>query len=276
MSGRRWRRSGPRRPITIGRAADNDIGISDVLASRHHARLVATPAGMQIQDANSVNGTFVNGERIKQKTLQENDVVTIGNLDFVFTDGDLVRRAEPATTAGGLEARDVGLTLEDGDVTLLDRVSLTSRPGALTAVIGPSGLGQVHAVEGDRRGLAADEWRGEVRRARPARRVRVDSQPNRHGAAGRRRAPGAHRRPSAEHRGQTANAARHHQTRTAASDLAGARRTRDDRARRHTRRQAVGWAAQAGIGRDGTVDRTVAAGAGRTHDGFGSRAGPSR
>ena len=60
----------------------------------------------------------------------------------MFTDGDLVRRAEPATTAGGLEARDVGLTLEDGDVRLLDRVSLTSRPGALTAVIGPSGSGK--------------------------------------------------------------------------------------------------------------------------------------
>src|SRR3954468_19179940 len=129
-------------PITIGRAADNDIGISDALASRHHARLVATPSGMQTQDTNSVNGTFVNGERIKTKALADNDIVTIGNLDFVFTDGDLVGRAEPATTAGGLEARDVALTLEHGDVRLLDRVSLTSRPGALTAVIGPSGSGK--------------------------------------------------------------------------------------------------------------------------------------
>src|SRR4051812_36561142 len=52
-------------PPPIGRAADNDIGISDALASRHHARLVATPSGVQIQDANSANGTFVNGEPIK-------------------------------------------------------------------------------------------------------------------------------------------------------------------------------------------------------------------
>ena len=175
MSGRRWRRSGPPRPITIGRAADNDIGISDALASRHHARLVATPSGMQIQDANSVNGTFVNGERIKQKTLQENDIVTIGNLDFVFTDGDLVRRAEPATTAGGLEAREVGLTLEDGDVRLLDRVSLTVPAGCADRGYRPVRLGQVHAVEGDRRGLAADERRSDVRRARSACRVRIDS-----------------------------------------------------------------------------------------------------
>ncbi len=130
------------RTVTIGRAADADIGISDMLASRHHATLVTTPSGVQIQDANSVNGTFVNGERIKSRVLQENDVVTIGNVDFVFAAGELVRRSEPATTSGGLEARDVGLRLDDGDVTLLDRVSLTVRPGALTAVIGPSGSGK--------------------------------------------------------------------------------------------------------------------------------------
>ena len=103
---------------------------------------MTTPSGVQIQDANSVNGTFVNGERIKSKTLEENDVVTIGNVDFVFAAGSLVLRTEPATTTGGLEVRDVGLTLSDGEVTLLDRVSLTVRPGALTAVIGPSGSGK--------------------------------------------------------------------------------------------------------------------------------------
>ncbi len=130
------------RSRTIGRGADADIGISDMLASRHHATVVTTPSGVQIHDANSVNGTFVNGERIKSKTLEENDVVTIGNVDFVFAAGSLVLRTEPATTTGGLEVRDVGLTLADGEVTLLDRVSLTVRPGALTAVIGPSGSGK--------------------------------------------------------------------------------------------------------------------------------------
>lgn len=128
--------------LTIGRGEDADIGISDTLASRYHATLVTTPSGVQIHDANSVNGTFVNGERIKSRTLDENDVVTIGNADFVFAAGSLVRRTEPTTMTGGLEVRDVGLTLSDGDVTLLDRISLTARPGALTAVIGPSGSGK--------------------------------------------------------------------------------------------------------------------------------------
>ncbi len=138
----RWRGASAPHAITIGRAADNDVVVSDVMASRHHARLVAAPAGMQLQDANTMNGTFVNGHRVKDAALRENDVVTIGNIDFVYADGNLVRRAEPAATTGGLEVRGVGLTLNDGDLTLLDRVSFTARPGTLTAVIGPSGSGK--------------------------------------------------------------------------------------------------------------------------------------
>ena len=126
---------------TIGRAPDSDIVVPDVLASRHHAMLVPTPHGVRIQDANSINGTFVNGERVKDAVLRENDVVTIGNVDLVFADGKLVRRTEPAAKTGGLEVRGVSLTLERG-ITLLDRVSFSARPGTLTAVIGPSGSGK--------------------------------------------------------------------------------------------------------------------------------------
>src|ERR1700693_3251382 len=126
---------------TIGRAPDSDIVVPDVLASRHPAMLVPTPHGVRIQDANSINGTFVNGERVKDAVLRENDVVTIGNVDLVFADGKLVRRTEPAAKTGGLEVRGVSLTLERG-ITLLDRVSFSARPGTLTAVIGPSGSGK--------------------------------------------------------------------------------------------------------------------------------------
>jgi ABC-type multidrug transport system ATPase subunit len=125
----------------IGRAPDNDVVIPDVLASSHHATMVSTPRGIRILDAGSANGTFVNGEPVKDAVLQDDDVVTIGNVDFVFTGNDLVRRSQPATKTGGLEVHGVSLTIE-GAVTLLDRISLTARPGTLTAVIGPSGSGK--------------------------------------------------------------------------------------------------------------------------------------
>ena len=42
--------------LTIGRATDNDIVISDVLASRHHAMLIPTPLGTEIRDAAASTG----------------------------------------------------------------------------------------------------------------------------------------------------------------------------------------------------------------------------
>ncbi len=137
----RWRADSALPSISVGRAPDNDIVVADVLASRYHAKLVVMPSGMRIQDARSINGTFVNGVRVKDAVLRDNDVVTIGNVDLVCTNGTLVRRTAPAATTGGLEVRGVSLTL-DRNVTLLDRVSLTARPGTLTAVIGPSGSGK--------------------------------------------------------------------------------------------------------------------------------------
>jgi ABC-type multidrug transport system ATPase subunit len=129
--------------IKIGRATDNDIVVPDVLASRHHATLVPTPAGTEIRDNRSINGTFVNGARVDSALLREGDTVTIGNIDLVFSGGTLVRRTETeaATRTGGLEVRGLTWTIE-GNKTLLDNISIDARPGTLTAVIGPSGAGK--------------------------------------------------------------------------------------------------------------------------------------
>jgi len=133
----------PQKPpgsATIGRANDNDIVIQDVLASRHHAFLIQSPLGTEIRDAHSVNGTFVNGVRVGSAVLNEGDVITIGNVDLVFTDGNLIRRTEAATRTGGLEVNGVHFKIDGKE--LLDNISLTARPGTLTAIIGGSGAGK--------------------------------------------------------------------------------------------------------------------------------------
>lgn len=129
--------------LKIGRSSDNDIVIPDVLASRHHATLIPTPGGTEIVDNRSINGTFVNGTRVDTALLNDGDVVTIGNVDLVCADGTLVRRTETAaaTGTGGLEVHGVTWTIENNK-TLLDNISLTARPGTLTAMIGPSGAGK--------------------------------------------------------------------------------------------------------------------------------------
>ncbi|WP_322857947.1 ATP-binding cassette domain-containing protein [Mycobacterium shigaense] len=126
--------------LTIGRAAESDIVVSDVLASRQHATLIPTPLGTEIRDT-SINGTFVNGTRVGSAILTEDDVVTIGNVDLLFRGGTLVQGADAATRTGGLEVRDVKYVVDNGR-QLLDNISLTARPGTLTAVIGGSGAGK--------------------------------------------------------------------------------------------------------------------------------------
>ncbi|MFT3662370.1 MAG: ATP-binding cassette domain-containing protein [Gordonia sp. (in: high G+C Gram-positive bacteria)] len=126
---------------SIGRTPDNDIVVSDVLASRHHARLTAGGAGLVIEDLGSVNGTFVNGQRIGRQALTENDVVTIGNSDFVVSGGDLMRGRAKAAVSGGLQVEGVGLTVDGGKI-LLNDISFQAGPGTLTAIIGPSGAGK--------------------------------------------------------------------------------------------------------------------------------------
>jgi ABC-type multidrug transport system ATPase subunit len=129
--------------IKIGRATDNDIVIPDVLAGRHHATLVPAAGGTEIIDNRSINGTFVNGARVDSAVLHDGDTVTIGNVDMVFRGGTLVRRTETeaATRTGGLDVHGVTWTIE-GNKTLLDNISMSARPGTLTAIIGPSGAGK--------------------------------------------------------------------------------------------------------------------------------------
>jgi pSer/pThr/pTyr-binding forkhead associated (FHA) protein len=53
-----------RLPVTIGRAADCSLPLSDDYASNHHARLVPNRDGWQVEDTGSTNGTFVADNRI--------------------------------------------------------------------------------------------------------------------------------------------------------------------------------------------------------------------
>ncbi|MUL67341.1 ABC transporter ATP-binding protein [Mycobacterium sp. CBMA 234] len=129
----------PEGAVTIGRHSTAAIKVDDSLASRVHAYLLAAPTGTQLYDNGSGNGTFVNGHRVQAVTLRSGDVITIGNTDLVFTGGTSVQPRQAVAT-GGIEVRQVGLTIDDHQ--LLTNVSFDARPGTLTAVIGPSGAGK--------------------------------------------------------------------------------------------------------------------------------------
>jgi pSer/pThr/pTyr-binding forkhead associated (FHA) protein len=69
---------------TIGRTPDNQIVVPIREVSRRHAEIVLTGAGYVLKDLGSPNGTFVNGERVSEHQLQDDDRIAMGGQVFVF------------------------------------------------------------------------------------------------------------------------------------------------------------------------------------------------
>lgn len=69
----------------IGRSSDNDIVLSDVKVSRHHAVIIDSGATLVITDLGSANGVRVGGQRIDTSAeLCEGDVIRIGDQEFTL------------------------------------------------------------------------------------------------------------------------------------------------------------------------------------------------
>ncbi len=70
--------------VRIGRGVDMDILINNGSISRQHARVRRLIEGCLVADCGSRNGIYVNGERVKEQTLNDGDQIRIGELQFVF------------------------------------------------------------------------------------------------------------------------------------------------------------------------------------------------
>ena len=67
-----------RESIVIGRRPGSDIQIDNLAVSGAHARVLTILKDSFVEDLNSTNGVFVNGQRIKKQVLADGDVVTVG------------------------------------------------------------------------------------------------------------------------------------------------------------------------------------------------------
>lgn len=73
---------------TAGRNPDNDVFLDDVTVSRKHAEIRRQPDGFFIYDLGSLNGTYVNRERVDVSKLAPHDEVQIGKFKLVFFAGE--------------------------------------------------------------------------------------------------------------------------------------------------------------------------------------------
>ncbi|WP_328406982.1 BTAD domain-containing putative transcriptional regulator [Nocardia sp. NBC_00403] len=71
--------------LRIGRMTDNDLVLEDPKASRYHAHIMPSRAGLLIKDLHSANGVFVNDEPIETGALlADADIIRIGTTLLVF------------------------------------------------------------------------------------------------------------------------------------------------------------------------------------------------
>jgi pSer/pThr/pTyr-binding forkhead associated (FHA) protein len=70
---------------TAGRRPDSDIFLDDVTVSRRHAEFLRRPGGVfAVRDVGSLNGTYVQRDRIDEVVLRDGDEVQIGKYRLVF------------------------------------------------------------------------------------------------------------------------------------------------------------------------------------------------
>lgn len=69
---------------TVGRHPDSHIFLDDITVSRRHAEFVREGSSFRVRDVGSLNGTYVNRERIDDVALANHDEVQIGKFRLVF------------------------------------------------------------------------------------------------------------------------------------------------------------------------------------------------
>lgn len=76
--------------VTIGRHPESSIFLDDVTVSRRHATVTRDATGQYtLHDAGSLNGTYLDGERIEEALLREGAQVQVGRFRLVFVIGML-------------------------------------------------------------------------------------------------------------------------------------------------------------------------------------------
>ena len=90
---------------TIGRKPHNDIQIDNLAISGDHAAIVTILNDAFLEDMNSTNGTYVNGQPVKKHVLQNNDVIELGKyrLKYIADSGAAAAADQDVSFAQAIE-----------------------------------------------------------------------------------------------------------------------------------------------------------------------------
>jgi pSer/pThr/pTyr-binding forkhead associated (FHA) protein len=138
----------PEKQVVIGRSSDLDMVLVEDMVSRKHAKITIAGGKVVIEDLGSTNGTFVNGEKIKQSRLKEGDRILIGTsiLKLVaqgsqegLDDAEVRAKLEEAAAASAArQSKSSSMTGKIEEIPLPDLLQLfhTSKKNGVLAVRG--------------------------------------------------------------------------------------------------------------------------------------------
>src|ERR1700733_1372667 len=133
--------------VTIGRQPDNSFCVDNPAVSGHHATVFAEGDHYVIEDAESFNGTYVNGQRIGKAVLKDGDNVTIGKHTIEFRDDvrqDVAAQPTPDSRVDGQLAKPKPPQLDR--TVVLDTAEAKEMVAKLAAAASSAGPVTVHRV----------------------------------------------------------------------------------------------------------------------------------
>ena len=113
--------------MVVGRAVECDIVVVSKRVSRQHSRLWREGRYWNLEDLESTNGTFLNGERILSvERLRDGDQIMVGDTTFTFHDPDTTTRENPLP--------DLDIDIAAG-VVRVDRLVITLSPKEFSLLV---------------------------------------------------------------------------------------------------------------------------------------------
>ena len=136
---------------TVGRRPYHDIVFDNLAVSGDHAALTWDDAQVSVEDLGSTNGTYVNGEAVRQRVLKADDVISLAKYQLVFKADPPPAMPAPVADAEAvikvLSGRAIGREL-----ALTKPVTTLGKPGVAVAAITRRSSGFVlHHAEGEAR-----------------------------------------------------------------------------------------------------------------------------
>ena len=84
---------------TLGRHPNNTHQVLDRIVSKEHCHIDLVDGRFVLRDLGSLNGTFVNGERVSDRVLQTGDEITLGSTRIIFTGDETMAGVGPSSQA---------------------------------------------------------------------------------------------------------------------------------------------------------------------------------